>query len=407
MSLRLTALLRITSVTDLLGFHFVLVAIYLPTDRIQCDECGPPCTRCAARKLQCTYLLSRKHVATKEKASPRRHLHLPALGSFQLAATLLPESAVATRSEEVEASRFSRTEPQRLELDLLHHYCTSTHRSLGEAFQIPYHVWQTFVVHEAFQHDFLLNGIFATAALHLAHEKMATDSRHDIMAAEYLGDALATFRRLLLHISADNVQALFAFAILLCVNMLGQLQSAITGLNWGGLLERLDGIFECLDGVRRLLSTGEDDLRNSPLGCILAQLSQEPGICPDADIRDQLQRLKELSHVAALHLPTADAKKDFYDRLIVDLESCFVHEVLVLHWFAKAGKEFQTDLRNGDAITKLLLAYWGTTLHALNRHWYAKDLGRVVVDMATKNLSSTESQMGILSRWTRQKVGLD
>ncbi len=189
--------------------------------------------------------------------------------------------------------------------------------------------------------------------------------------------------------------------------MLGQLQSTIAGLNWEGLLEKLDAVSECLNGVRRLLIAGEDHLLNSPLGCILAQLTQEPNICPDPDIRDQLQRLKKPSHLETLLLPNSATKKHFYDRIIIELESCWVHEVLVIHWFAKAGKEFQAYLQKGEPMAKLLLASWGTTLHTLNRHWYTKDLGRVIVDMATKNLKSPDSQMVILSTSLRQKVGLD
>lgn len=349
--------------------------------------------------------MSRKQVATRKHLAPglTRHKldnsHSPTSGA--------PDSDGTTSSNEIVAGRSSRTDTQRRELDLLHHYCTSTHRSLGDAFQIPFPVWQTFVVQEAFKHDFLLNGIFAIAALHVANEKIAVRSGYDIIAAEYLEDALATFRGLLLRISVEKVRALFAFAILLCVNLFGQLQSTIAGMNWKTLLEKLDAIFECLDGVRKILVAGEDHLLNSPLGSILEQLSQEPSVCPDPDIRNQLQKLKELSQLETLHLPDSAAKKNFYDRIITELESCWVHEVLVIHWFAKAGKEFQTDLQKGEAMAKLLLAYWGTTLHALDRHWYAKGLGRVIVDMATKNLKTTSSEMEIMSNWTRQKVGLD
>ncbi len=114
--------------------------------------------------------MSRKYVATIENLAPGLNLHK--LDTFQLLISRAPESDTTTSSNEVVASRFSRSETQRRKLDLLHHYCTSTHIGLGDAYQIPFHVWQIFVVQEAFKHDFLLNGIFAIAALHVANEKL-------------------------------------------------------------------------------------------------------------------------------------------------------------------------------------------------------------------------------------------
>jgi hypothetical protein len=99
------------------------------------------------------------------------------------------------------------------DMRLLHHFtsCTSTTLSDGaEAHQ----TWATTVVQIAFTHSFLLQGILALAALHMASLKTDEKEHFSILAASKQDAALKDFRRQLENITPQNCDAIFAFSFL-------------------------------------------------------------------------------------------------------------------------------------------------------------------------------------------------
>ena len=300
----------------------------------------------------------------------------------------------------------SRSIDSMLELELLHHYSSSTHHAMGCLFELGDDIWQVYVVQEGFKHDFLLNGIFSLAALHIASQNVEPSSTFTLKASEYLEVALGKFRILLSVIQADNVDALFAFAIIISASMMVQLQaSSVADIGWSCLVDKVKVVFECLLGVRKIVITGGQWLQNGPFCCILARLNQKEGVLLEPGPRSALLRLKNLSSNGSVCF--SEPQKQLYSKVVDGLEACWLRRIFAMDWIIDAGTDFLVELRKEVPLAKLVFAHWGVSLHKLNHIWWAKGVGHSIVEHSTNGLEYPGTRFDVSMRWTRQQVGLD
>ncbi|GAM91695.1 hypothetical protein ANO11243_097480 [Dothideomycetidae sp. 11243] len=108
---------------------------------------------------------------------------------------------------------------------LLQHYINSTSVTLASGHDIPagaayesyYHplgagitIWQTIIPQFAERHEFLMHGILACAALHLAHLNPQDRQTHLLTSAKHQGRAIPLFREAVAHLDAANCDAVLA-----------------------------------------------------------------------------------------------------------------------------------------------------------------------------------------------------
>lgn len=96
---------------------------------------------------------------------------------------------------------------------LLRHFITYTARTLSDRSNAK-EIWRTSVIDCAFEFPFLLQGILAIAALHIASQDSSQGERLSIVAASKQNMALSDFRGQLENITEENCHALFAFSFL-------------------------------------------------------------------------------------------------------------------------------------------------------------------------------------------------
>ncbi|OBT77053.1 hypothetical protein VF21_02900 [Pseudogymnoascus sp. 05NY08] len=99
---------------------------------------------------------------------------------------------------------------------LLHHYITSTSLSLATDARTK-RVWQVTVPHIASQFPFLLHGILACAALHLAYLDPSQGKELMIRGRVHQDRAMPLFRSAIENPNRDNCDAVFAFSHLLVI----------------------------------------------------------------------------------------------------------------------------------------------------------------------------------------------
>ena len=293
-----------------------------------------------------------------------------------------------------------------LEIELLHHYSSSTYIGLGDLFEIGNDVWQAHVVQEAFKHEFLLNGIFSLAAIHLASQNVESSSVLKLKASEYMEVALEEFRALLSTTEAGSVNALFAFAVVLSASTMVQLQASFAAdINWSCLVDNISVIFECLHGIRSIVIAGGQWLQDGSFRVALGRLRQKDGIPLEPGPESALLRLKHVNDEASVHL--SDSQKQLYGKIICDLKTCWLRKIFAMEWIIDAGTTFLVELRNEVPMARLILAHWGVSLRTLNGIWWANGLGHSIVEHSTKGLECSIKQFNLSMRWTRQGVGLD
>jgi hypothetical protein len=107
------------------------------------------------------------------------------------------------------------------DLELLLHFNTSTGPSIASQNPLNSSIWSTSVPQRALSHPFLMHGIFAISALHLAYLHRLTDPtkqrEYEILAAKHESIALPMFRDEARRIERCNCDVVFAFSALVVV----------------------------------------------------------------------------------------------------------------------------------------------------------------------------------------------
>ncbi|GAQ07472.1 protein RTM1 [Aspergillus lentulus] len=100
--------------------------------------------------------------------------------------------------------------------ELMHHFTLHTSKSLARRQQMQ-DTWQIAFPTLAYSNEFLMHGILALSALHLAHLKPENHSRYITSSRFHISLGLRSFRRILTSPTTDNCCALFAFSSLIMV----------------------------------------------------------------------------------------------------------------------------------------------------------------------------------------------
>ncbi|RDW81820.1 hypothetical protein BP6252_02932 [Coleophoma cylindrospora] len=99
---------------------------------------------------------------------------------------------------------------------LLDHYIASTSLTLTTE-DIPRTLWDSTALDLACQHPFLLHGILACAALHLAYCDPVHQSEYTIRARSHQDGAMPIFRSSITNVNKDNCDAVFLFSHILVI----------------------------------------------------------------------------------------------------------------------------------------------------------------------------------------------
>lgn len=101
--------------------------------------------------------------------------------------------------------------------ELMYHYTLFTAITLGDNYTESSlnHLWQHQVPQLAFQHEYLLHGILAITALHMAHSSPTRRTELYFKGSLHEQEALKSFQEALMSMDQSNCCALFTFSCLL------------------------------------------------------------------------------------------------------------------------------------------------------------------------------------------------
>ncbi|OJD30779.1 c6 transcription factor [Diplodia corticola] len=209
----------------------------LTDNRQQCDQQGPPCANCIARSTSCTYpaaAAKRTSPSSSSSNEPIPHAS-PMIPRNSALSPRLPTAASSTSN----AARL-------LELELLHRWSTRTYASFCS---IPrdHAMMQTELPQQGLhQHSWLLDSIFALAALDLAststssnptststtsqqHQHQQRQHHYARTALTYHTRSLRAFRAAVTTITRDNCQPLYLVGVTVAVTHLAALHVDVAG----------------------------------------------------------------------------------------------------------------------------------------------------------------------------------
>lgn len=271
-------------------------------------------------------------------------------------------------------------------LELLHFYTVATSLTLSSRPELQ-RIWQDVVPRLAFSHQFLLHGILAFSALHLARLQPERKTLLDTQASAHHDTGLTLFKIAMSNITPENCDACFAFSSITAAyawassDQSGDLffleSSACGDVEWVSLLR----------GVHTLLKVAGEWMEGGAMKLMLQPRHLEPELARamDPEVSDKLTTLSQLWDCSAhLNLHEVEALNETLALLqeacglvassIIDPE---IDVILVVYgWPIQVPETFFTMVKDQKPEALILLAHYSILLDKVNQLWYTKGMSR-------------------------------
>jgi hypothetical protein len=296
------------------------------------------------------------------------------------------------------------------DLELMHHYTVYTSLTIAD-FATLDHIWQNVIPKEALSHTFLMCGILALAALHIAQERPQVKDIYTPVALQYYNAAIASFRSALKKVNADNCTALFGFSTILIVLSFAFAQSPSPAQDQSPVDELIQ-IFTLLQGVRVVLQSAMPWVSKGPLSPLLRR-----GAIPSSDAtknsihvpKDFDEALVRLGGYNERTYETADSH-EMYKQAIQSLRDCLEKieanpgdKAAAINWLVFLESSYVSSLKDNQPLALVILAHYGIVLNGLRDSWFVQGLGTRVIEVVHMSLSE---KWRPLVHWPMEQVGL-
>ncbi|OGM43246.1 hypothetical protein ABOM_008138 [Aspergillus bombycis] len=338
--------------------------------RVKCDENRPVCSNCSKRHAECEFDSSSSLLWANEE--PR---HAKSVNSGNEGPPL-PEPPHGTANpfdlsaDDDETAHF-RPSLNLGDLELMMQWCNSTYQVLTRN-EMTDPVWRLRVPEEALSHPFLMHGILALSALHIAR------TRDDHRRPEYIStavshqnQALKSFRKLLDDINDSNAKAMFALSSVIVVYAFGFPHSPESKDPWACIDDFIQ-VLVLARGVEQVLRQATPSIRSSDWE-ILLRLDEYNTSLP-RDALDPLERLRELNVYCGAQDPTHDT--DTYNRTIDNLTDItaaayggLTSITVAARWAIRLKPKFVNQIRERSPLALIILAHICAVLCRLKYDW--------------------------------------
>lgn len=346
------------------------------TNPQQCDEIRPKCSNCSNRQSDCEYSSSSSLLWANDGPSPRQSSSRSNFEETSTAdlASASPFGILGRLSEDVAAA--PSTSLNMMDLELLLQWCNSTHKSLTRGPRLD-SIWRYLVTEEALSQPFLMHGLLALSALHLARTKRDNSATYISTAVAHQNQALALFRERLDDINPSNAKAMFAFSSIVVVYAFSSTQPSDSS-DLSTSLDDLCQVLVLARGVQEVINKASSSLWESSFRPILRVDSYTPYL-PDS-ARSALEQLREANRVCGTQDATHDTAS--YGQVIDNLSEEFsaVHGGFMSisvagRWAIRVKPKYMESLRERRPLALVILVYYCALLHYLRQNWCLDEWG--------------------------------
>jgi hypothetical protein len=336
----------------------------------------------------------------RSNATIRHELHLMTLIQVCTPAPTLRILPPLEPSQDKQQSLI-RVPTRTKELELMHHWCIKTCQSFTVRLA---NLFQGYVVQEAIKHEYLMESILALTSLHIASEMDDAISASSYVSAglQYQNNAVHTFHTALQNITPSNCDAVFAASILtMACTIVSPVLSAGNNDRTKAPLESYLILFDFVKGISSITNTSRQWLETGPFGEIFwpdAKHVRDGQIIPSIMLLRNLNDTVNGNTNLDLH--------EVYQHSIGQLEKCVaIDKHTVIRWLGMVGKNFMNELRDKSPMALIIFMYWGVILDQLEELWWAKCLGKRLVEELSDSISGCGKEWDEAIRWATEQVG--
>jgi hypothetical protein len=301
------------------------------------------------------------------------------------------------------------------DLELMHHYTQQTcPMSLGSDTTLQY-LWQEHVPLEATKHPFLMHGLLAFAALHLALSRPLQATKYARLCDEHEAIALVPYRKKLETITGEALNALFAFSSILCMSSMAKANLRATEMPETEAIA-LSDICELLyltRGVREIKETSADALFRGPFWVMLVGhgMSADIPILLSPELQRVLQDLESMIHESCAGTEQLQLCKEALQQLrgMYEVTVFFQSrgELKLSHiwsWAANISSDFIKLLQAECPPALVITAYFTVAIHMMRDTWYVSSWGSYALNGICVAL---KGNLAVYISWPLEQIATD
>ncbi|KAK6436486.1 hypothetical protein LTR95_007325 [Oleoguttula sp. CCFEE 5521] len=252
------------------------------------------------------------------------------------------------------------------------------------------HLWQDNIPLEATKHPFLMHGILALSALHIAATTPAKSAAYLQISDKHHVIAVSSFRDLLSEpVTDDQGDALFALSMVLSISSLARASlRAVERPDRRGMA--LEDVVELLYMTRGAVPSTAHPLAPELKACFSALLS----LCGDASDPEKSKICTE----AVTELRTV------YETAVQTHATQALHSGHIFRWVAERPYEFLKLVQAKYPPALVITAYFFVSTGMLEHSWYLRDLAQLGFDGVA---SALEADYGKHLAYARELIASD
>ncbi|OJJ47385.1 hypothetical protein ASPZODRAFT_132372 [Penicilliopsis zonata CBS 506.65] len=271
------------------------------------------------------------------------------------------------------------------DLELLHHYTTSTCYTLSQASAVQA-VWRDKVPRLSFGMPPLLHTILAVAALHLARSEPGREEQCLAQAQRHYTIAISTVVPVMPLLASQHCGTLFVFSSMMCIVACARPPDSA---NFLVLFEHghISEWIRLVRGIKAVLDLGSDEFTTGPLapifvnGAFLAAARHDPSVLEQGRLYLWgVAKLvtKHCAHEPALLAIYRDALDELARTMAVVMKSDRQHlppePGLIFAWLLEVSDEYLNLLQEGEPLALLIFAYFSIAIRQVEWIWWMEGL---------------------------------
>lgn len=270
----------------------------------------------------------------------------------------------------------------------MHHYSHRTCRAnLGSGTRINY-LWQEHIPREAVRHPFLMHGVLALSALHLASARPAQAQKYASLCDKHQAIALASYRGILGHITEDVANAIFALSTILSISSLARaaLRASLMPEPQHISVDAICELLYMTRGVREVREAAGDAILKGPFSVLLFghQRSSDVQVTFSTGLADTFRSLERMMYQ---YITNSPEKLRLCLNALEMLQNVFKNAVYfytrnelemghIWSWTAGVGYDFIKLVQSSYPPALVLCAYFSMATLMMKHTWYVTTWGR-------------------------------
>jgi hypothetical protein len=361
--------------------------------RPKCDEQKPRCQKCIIRDAVCTYPPSTPVIWVGKKATDNgetcRNCSEPSPPAYSSSAPKEKDSITNNESLNLENINL-----------IIHWFTTTVHTVNSTSNTAALEVCQTVVLKEAMQHHFLLHGLLALSALHLA-ESHTDSQKYTRIATDYHTQGLALYHSILSDINESNYSASIAFSSITTMFAFGIYKPKAPKTFGIELVQDLAQIFLLAKGWHNVVRVA-DALECRAGSAVFPSHNPIIGTL-STDMEAAFGRLHALNqgHDTALYTLAIDSLKSVFGTL-ANGRSDDPH--LALEWVNTMPDDFVRLITQRQSLAMVILGYYCVVLDRVPQVWWLRGWSKGVFSVIWKDIHHPYQDT---LEWPKKMIGFE